>query len=317
MCRTLRANALTDLSVSIVSFRTPGPLRSCLAALATERQALDLDVTVVDNASGDGSAEMVRREFAWVKVVENHNNVGFAAAHNQVLREAHARYWLVLNSDAAPAAGSLRTLVDYMDSNQDVAVAGPKLRYPNGSVQSSRRRFPSVATLFLESTQLQRFWPDNAVLRRYYMADRPDDVPQDVEWLVGACLCVRAEAARHVGLFDERFFMYGEELDWCRRFRGAGWRISYVPAVEVVHLEGASSRLDLAARDRNFQASKLAYAARWHGWPVAAALRSYLILEYVARGFEETLKLLLGSRQAERRARLRVIGSGLRNAIRW
>lgn len=274
-------------------------------------------MTVVDNASGDGTADMVRREFAWVNLLENPSNLGFGAAHNQVLREAQGRYWLVLNSDAAPSPGSLRILIEYMDRNQEVAVAGPKLRYPDGGVQSSRRRFPTVATLFLESTQLQRFWPDNAVLRRYYMEDRSDDVPQEVDWLVGACLCVRPEAARRVGLLDERFFMYGEELDWCRRFRRAGWRISYVPAAEVVHLEGASSRLDLVARDQNFQASKLAYAAKWHGWPVAAALRSYLILEYLARGFEETLKLALGSRQAERRARLRIIGSGLRNAFRW
>ena len=308
---------MTDLSVSIVSYRTPGPLRACLTALAFERATLGLDLTVVDNASEDGSIEMVERDFAWVRVVRNTTNVGFAAAHNQVLRDAKSRYWLVLNSDAAPSPGSLGTLVEFMDANPTVAVAGPKLCYPDGSVQPSRRGFPTIATLFLESTQFQRFWPDNVVLRRYYVADRSDDQPQDVDWLVGACLCVRAHAAQQVGLLDERFFMYGEELDWCRRFRAAGWRVSYVPAAEVVHLEGASSRQDLAARDRNFQASKLAYAAKWHGPVVATTLRAYLIVEYLARGLEETFKLVWGSRQAERRARLRVIGSGLRNAIRW
>jgi GT2 family glycosyltransferase len=174
-----------------------------------------------------------------------------------------------------------------------------------------------VATLFVESTQLQRFWPNNTVLRRYYVQDRSDDEPQDVDWLVGACLCVRAAAARQIGLFDERFFMYSEELDWCRRFHAAGWRIAYVPSAEVMHMEGASSRFDLSARDRLFQASKLEYAAKWHGPVVAHALRAYLVLEYVARGLEETLKLALRSRVHERRARLRVIGSGLRSALRW
>ena len=137
-----------------------------------------------------------------------------------------------------------------------------------------------------------------------------------MDWLVGACLCVRASAAAEVGLFDESFFMYSEELDWCRRFRAAGWRVAYVPSAEVVHLEGGSSRLDLVARDRMFQASKLRYTAKWHGRWVAHALRAYLVLEYVARGMEEGLKLALGSRVPERRARLRVIGRGLRATLR-
>jgi GT2 family glycosyltransferase len=182
-------------------------------------------------------------------------------------------------------------------------------------VQSSRRRFPTLSTLFAESTQLQRIFPNNAILRRYYVQDRSNDDPQDLDWLVGACLCVRAAAARGIGLFDERFFMYSEELDWCRRFRAAGWRVAYVPTAEVIHLEGGSSRLDLAARDRLFQAGKLQYTAKWHGRPVAAALRAYLVLEYVLRAMEEALKLALGSRVEERRARLRVIGAGLRGTL--
>ena len=308
---------MTELSVSIVSYRTPGPLAACLEALAAEQQSLEMEVFVVDNASGDGSAELVEAQFPWVRLIRNARNVGFGAAHNQALVSAASRYWLILNSDAAPRPGALQTLLAFMDANPGVAVAGPKLRYQDGTVQPSRRRFPTAATLFLESTQLQRFVPTNPVLRRYYVHDRSDDDPQDVDWLVGACLCVRAAAARQVGAFDERFFMYSEELDWCRRFRAAGWRVSYVPTAEVLHLEGASSRLDLAARDRAFQASKLAYAAKWHGPLVALSLRVYLILEYVARGLEEALKLALGSRVPERRARLHIIRNGLLDALRW
>jgi N-acetylglucosaminyl-diphospho-decaprenol L-rhamnosyltransferase len=213
---------MTELSVSVVSYRTPGLLRRCLEALAAERQRVALDVTVVDNASGDGSAEMVETQFAWVKLIRNARNVGFGAAHNQALRGASGRYVLVLNSDTEVQPSALRTLVDFLDAHSRVAVAGPRLRHPDGSVQASRRRFPTPATLFFESTQLQRFWPDNAVLRRYYLADRSDDEAQVVDWLAGACLCVRRSAIQAVGLFDERFFMYSEELDWCRRFRAAG-----------------------------------------------------------------------------------------------
>ena len=307
---------MSELSVSVVSYRTRALLRACLAALAAERSSIDLEVAVVDNASDDGSADMVAEQFPWVRVVRNSRNLGFGAAHNQALRQARGRFWLVLNSDAAPVPGALRRLVDVLERDPRVAVAGPRLRYPDGTPQPSRRRFPTVATLFVESTQLQRFWPNNPVLRRYYVADRSDDEPQDVDWLVGACLCVRAAAAAEVGLFDEGFFMYSEELDWCRRFRAAGWRVAYVPSAEVMHLEGGSSRLDLVARDRLFQSSKLRYAAKWHAPWVARALRAYLLAEYVCRGVEESVKLAVGSRVAERRARLRVIGSGLRATLR-
>jgi len=305
-----------DVAISIVTFRTPGLVQSCLESLAAAGGEVSFDVTVVDNASDDGTVEIVRRAFPWVRVIANARNEGFGAAHNQALREARARYLMVLNSDATVAPGALKTLVEFMDRRPDVAVAGPRLRHPDGSVQSSRRRFPTLATLFLESTQLQRWWPDNAVLRRYYVADRSDDEEQEVDWLAGACLCVRAGAAESIGLFDERFFMYSEEVDWCRRFRAAGWRVWYLPSAEVRHHEGASSRLDLAARDQRFQASKLRYAEKWHGPGVARALRTYLVFEYVARAVEESVKIALGSRVGQRRARLAVLGAGLRSALR-
>jgi GT2 family glycosyltransferase len=303
---------LTELHVSIASYRTPDLLRQCLHALAHERTTLDLEVTVVENASGDTSADVVAAEFPWVRLISNTRNVGFGAAHNQALRDSTARHLLVLNADAVPTPGALSTLVSYLDAHPDVAVVGPLLRYPDGRVQPSRRRFPTVATLFCESTQIQRFWPDSALLRRFYMADRADDEEQDVDWLAGACLCVRARAASDVGLFDERFFLYSEEVDWCRRFRAAGWRIVFVPTAEVLHHEGASTRRDPGTSERLFQESRVRYAGKWHGPRVARALRTYLWLEWLGRGLEESIKLALGSRPTERRARLKTIGQALR-----
>ncbi len=305
-----------DLAVSIVSYRTPGLLVQCLQALASRRGALRLAVTVTDNASGDGSAALVAAQFPEVKLIRNAENLGFGRAHNRALRGAKARHLLVLNADAAPAPEALERLVAYLDAHPDVAVVGPRLRYPDGRTQPSRRRFPTAATFFCESTQLQRFFPDSGVLRRFYVADRSDDEVQDVDWLVGACLCVRGSAAAAVGLFDERFFLYSEEVDWCHRFRAAGWRVVYRPEAEVVHLEGGSSRQDLLAREIHFQASKRRYIAKWHGPRLARLFSAYLVLEYLARGAEETLKLLLGSRVAERRTRLRVIGGYLRSLAR-
>lgn len=221
-----------------------------------------------------------------------------------------------LNSDTLVRPGALTTLVGYLDQHPDVGVVGPRLFYPDGRTQPSRRRFPSPATFFLESTQLQRFWPDHPTLRQYYLSDRSDDLEQDVDWLVGACLCVRAAAAHAVGLFDERFFLYSEEIDWCRRFRAAGWRVVYLPQAEVQHVEGGSSRADLLQREATFVRSKLRYVAKWHGPLLAAALRAYYLLEYLARAAEESAKLALGSRPAERRQRLRLLAGALRQLTR-
>ncbi len=305
-----------DLAVSVVSYRTPDLLARCLQSLARERGALAIEVTVTDNASGDGSADMVAERFPWARLVRNAENVGFGRAHNRALRGCEARHLLVLNADAAVEPGALGRMVSYLDEHPDVAAVGPRLRYPDGRTQPSRRRFPTPATFFLESTQLQRFFPESAPLRRYYVADRSDAETQDVDWLVGACLCVRGSAAAQVGLFDERFFLYSEEMDWCRRLRAAGWRVVYLADAGVVHLEGGSSRQDLLARDVQFQTSKLRYVEKWHGRRLAMLLRGYLLIEYAARAVEESLKLALGSRVAERRARLRILGHMLRRAAR-
>lgn len=306
-----------DLLVSIVNYRTPDLLTRCLQALALERPVWGdtLSVTVSDNASHDGSAGAVGRQFPWVQLRINRENLGFGRAHNRVLREATARYLLILNADAEVQPGSLRKLTEFLDTHPDVAVVGPRLRYPNGDIQPSRRRFPTVATFFLESTQLQRFLPNNREVRRYALRDRPETLVQDVDWLVGAALCVRSTAARDIGLFDERYFLYSEELDWCRRFRAAGWRVVYVPTAEVQHVEGGSSQQDLVARDIQFQRAKQQYVCRWNGPLAAHMLRAYILLEYVVRGAEELLKLALGSRVVERRDRLRVIRSYLRHTL--
>ncbi len=308
---------MTDLAVSIISYRTPELLRQCLEALQRDTQAggLTVEVTVVDNASGDGSPELVEREFPWVRLIRNPRNAGFGAAHNQALRDATARHLLVLNSDARPEPHALARLVRYLDAHPDVAIVSPRLRRANGDVQASRRRFPTAATLFLESTQLQRVWPRNSVLRRFYMQDASDDEEQDVDWLSGACLCIRGSVAKTEGLFDERYFMYSEEVDLCRRYKARGWRVVYLPDAEVVHVESASADQDLVARDRMFQTSKLRYAERWHGRAVALALRLYLAVEYALRWLEESVKLAGGSRVAERRQRLRVISAGLRHVL--
>ena len=301
---------MVDVSVVIVSYNTAGLLRRCLASVGAEDCT---EVFVVDNGSTDGSRELVAAEFPAVRLLANERNVGFSRGNNQALRLASGEFVLLLNPDAELAPGALRLMADYARRHWDVGVVGPRLLYPDGQVQSSRRRFPTRGVLFVESTVLQRWVPNLGWLRRYYVADRSADECQEVDWVVGACLLVRGEVVRQVGLFDERFFMYSEELDWCRRIRLAGWRVVYLPDAMVVHHEAKSSEQNLARRNIVFNDSKCRYAAKHFGWGWALALRAFIIMSFTYQLLEEAAKLAVGHKPALRRERL----SMLRSVIAW
>ncbi|MBI4493200.1 MAG: glycosyltransferase family 2 protein [Chloroflexi bacterium] len=271
-----------------------------------------LEVIVVDNGSTDGSGELVRAAFPQVRLVANTHNRGFAAGVNQGLALARGRYLLLLNSDARLEPGSLAALVACLDNHPRVAVVGPRLLNPDGTSQSSRRRFPTLATAFLESTVLQRLWPAHPLLRRYYVLDRSDEETQAVDWLVGACLLVRQAAVEQVGPMDERFFMYSEELDWCRRFKAAGWEVVYVPRARVVHECGKSSERDVLARHIHFNESKCRYVGKHHGRLAEVALRLFLFGTFLFQLGEEGAKLALGHKPALRRGRMRTLLGVLR-----
>lgn len=295
-----------DISVIIVSWNVRDLLRRCLASLTAGSESTQADVWVVDNASHDGSAAMVRAEFPHVRLIENTANFGFTRANNQALARCQGRFILLLNPDTEVAAGALKTMAAFLDANADVGVVGPQLVFPDGAVQSSRRRFPSLATLFVESTILQRLWPQSAIIRCYYVADRPDSETQDVDWLVGACLMVRWEAVEKAGLLDERFFMYSEETDWCLRIKRHGWRVVYLPAARVIHYEARSSAQTPAAQHIYFQGSKVAYAAKHFGAVQAAALRVFLLGTYICEILIEGAKWLAGHKRALRAQRIAV-----------
>jgi GT2 family glycosyltransferase len=269
----------------------------------------------VDNASSDGSAAMVRQHFPQVRLIANESNLGFTHGNNQGIAASQGRYVLLLNPDTAVIGEAVATLLAFLEAHPDVGVVGPQLRYPDGSIQPSRRRFPTLATAFVESTVLQPLFVGSSLLRRYYVADQPDNVTQDVDWLVGACLLVRREAIEQAGPLDEGFFMYSEELDWCRRIKQAGWRIVYLPAAQVIHYEGKSSEQNLAARDLRFHSSKVRYFRKHHGpWP-AELLRLFLLGTFVWQLAVESLKWLVGHKRPLRASRvmsyLEVLRSGL------
>jgi N-acetylglucosaminyl-diphospho-decaprenol L-rhamnosyltransferase len=248
---------------------------------------------------------MVAEQFPTVRLLATSQNLGFTRGNNRALRIARGRHLLLLNPDAVLAPGALDAMVDFLDGHPDVGVVGPQLRFPDGTIQPSRHRFPSRLTAFVDGTVLQRWLNDSPLLTAFYARDRGDDELQDVDWLRGACLMVRREAAATVGLFDERFFMYSEEVDLCRRIRAAGWRIVYLPSAVVVHHEGQSSQLNPAARDNNFHDSRVSYYEKHFGRAWAIALRIAVVGHFLFLAVEESAKLLLGHRPELRRQRLR------------
>jgi N-acetylglucosaminyl-diphospho-decaprenol L-rhamnosyltransferase len=305
-----------DLSIIVVNWNVRELLRRCLESIAAGGERWGLEVVVVDNASDDGSVEMVRREFPWVRLVASPVNLGFTGGNNLGMADSRGRYLLLLNPDTEIVGDSLSRMLAYMEAHPEVGALGPKLLYPDGSVQSSRRRFPTLKTMFLESTILQQWWPENDTLQRYYILDRPDDVTQEVDWLRGACLLIRRRALEEIGPLDERFFMYFEELDWCRRCRQSGWQVVYLPAAEVIHHEGGSSSQVVAARHLYFQRSKLYYTRKWMGGQAAEVLRLFLLATYAWQWLEEGGKWLIGHRRPMRRQRMAAYGQLLRSGLK-
>jgi N-acetylglucosaminyl-diphospho-decaprenol L-rhamnosyltransferase len=305
------------LSVIIVSWNVRELLRRCLISLAPHRDAIPMQVIVVDSASGDGSAEMVAADFPWVELVASPDNVGFPAANNIGLDIARGRYLLLLNPDTEVVGEALATLIAYLEANPGVGIAGPQLLNPDGSVQSSRRRFPTLATGFFESTWLQPFAP-RRLLARYYAEDLADGETGAVDWVTGAAIMARREVVEQVGGLDPGYFMYSEELDWCRRIRDAGWRVVYLPAAQIVHHAGKSSEQAVTARHINFQRAKLRYYRQYHGSGAAWLLRLFLLASYVLQIGVEGAKGLLGHKRELRRQRVasywEVVKSGLRPA---
>jgi N-acetylglucosaminyl-diphospho-decaprenol L-rhamnosyltransferase len=306
---------MVDLSIVIVNWNVRDVLRRCLASVQAQ-SIPGSEVFVVDNASSDGSVDMLRAEFPDVLVIENEDNAGFTRANNQAIRRSTGRYVLLLNPDTEVEAGALWTMLAYMDANPQVGVVGPQLQFADGSVQSSRRRFPDLKTLFVESTILQRFSASSAIVRRYFMLDQPHDMTQEVDWVVGACLMVRRQVVEQVGLLDERFFMYSEETDWCLRIKKTGWCIVYLPLAHVIHHEARSSDQVVAAKHIHFQSSKVQYTRKHFGPAQAEALRLFLLATYVLQWLEEGLKRLVGHKRELRAQRMAVYQQVLRSGLR-
>lgn len=261
---------MQTIAVVIVNFNTSQLLQACLQSLAHASQQYALDVWVVDNGSSDDSVAMVRREFPAYHIIESAHNGGFAYANNLALRQIIAApqapaYTMILNPDTVVEAGAFDLLAGYMVAHADVGAVGPRLLLPDGSLDlACRRSFPTPEVSLWRMTGLSRLFPKSPRFGRYNMTYVDPLQTIEVDALVGACMMMPTHVVREVGLLDEAYFMYGEDLDWCYRFKQYGWRIVYVAEAVVHHVKRASSRQRPVQTIRHFYDAMRIFFRRYY-----------------------------------------------------
>jgi len=232
-----------DLSVVIPSYNTRELIEQALRTVQEASEGLRVEIFVVDNASRDGSPEMVAERFPDVELIVNEANLGFAAANNLAFRRVRGRYVLLLNSDTIVRPDTLRRLLEFLDQHPEAGAAGCKILNPDGTLQlESRRGFPTPMAALYKLAGLSRLFPRNRRFGHYNLTYLDPEQVGEVDALSGSCMMVRREVLEQVGLLDEAYFMYGEDLDWCYRMRQAGWSIYYTPDTEIIHFKGESGR---------------------------------------------------------------------------
>ena len=280
-----RRRGTRDVAISLVNTNSRELLLACLESL----EGVDAEIVVLDNASEDGSVEAVRERFPAVRVIAQPHRAGFGANHNAVIRATNSRYVYILNEDTSSADWGFGRMVAHLDANPRVAVLGPKLVYPDGRHQASAWKFPTPARAVLGL----------ATLGRAGVVQSHGDATRDVDWAMAAALLVRREALDQVGLFDEDFFIYSEEVDLQYRLRTAGWGIRYFPSVTVVHHESQFSAGIPERRINEMWRSRHRYWRKHHS-------RAGARIAALATGAQYALRGLLRFRDRDFAARMRL-----------
>lgn len=274
-------SAALDLSIVIVSWNTCDLLDACLQSVLAEATAAELaaEVFVVDNHSTDRSVEMVRRSYPGVKLIENKHNPGFAGANNQALALASGRYYLLLNPDTYVLEDGLGALVRFMDAHPEAGAAGARLLNADGSLQQSCSPEPTLTREAWRLFHLDELKPIGA----YAMDQWRADVARQVDVVQGAAMIVRAAVIEQVGLLDEGYFMYSEEVDWCTRIRRAGWQIYWTPDARIIHYGGQSARQIADAMFLQLYRGKVQYFHKHNGEAATGVYKTVLACATLAR----------------------------------
>lgn len=231
-----------DVSIIIVAWNVREPLYNCLKSVNNETKGIDFEVIYIDNASKDGSVEMVIEEFPEVKVIQNEKNEGFIKANNQGIEISKGRYVLLLNSDTIILDNAIVKTIKFADTHPEAAVVGCKVLNPDRTLQNNCFMYPSILNMFLSATYLYKIFPKSKFFGRERMTWWDFNDVREVETVCGCFSLVRKKAIRQVGLMDDMYFVYGDDPDWCYRFKQAGWKIMFTPEPKIIHYGGQTTR---------------------------------------------------------------------------
>ena len=305
-----------ELSVVIVAWNARHYLELCLESLAKAPPRRSMEVLVVDNASADDTIEMVETKFPWVKLIKSKENLGFARGNNVAIRQCQGRYIALVNPDAIVFPGCLDALADFLDRNPKVGDVGPRVFNPDMTQQSTCRRFPTLWNNFCSATHLERIFKGRRFFAGEHMFYFSHDCTLAVDVIVGCFSMIRREAFDDVGLLDEGLFMYGDDVDWCRRARNAGWEVMFYPGAQAIHDRGKTT----APFPEHFavaqQHSVLRYWTKHHSFLGVLGIRSIMLFHHLLRYVTSALYSLVHFRKGpQSRVRKRVSGACLRQLL--
>jgi GT2 family glycosyltransferase len=269
---------LYDVSIIIVSYNVGDYLKQCLESINQGLGSLKAEAWVVDNASTDGSSEMVKERFPQVKLITNKENIGFARANNIALKESAAPYVLLLNNDTIVTSAAIKKMVDIMKKNEEIGALGPRLLFEDGSIQISYGPMISFWNEAWQKFLQSRSRKKKGFIRNYI--ERRSKKSCHPHWVSAACMMLKKEAINQVGLFDEKFFMYSEDVDLCHRLRQKGWDIYYTPEVEIIHLEGKSAVTNTEKVQIEYRRSQLYFYRKYYGKWGLLLLKVYLLCKF-------------------------------------
>jgi GT2 family glycosyltransferase len=305
-----------DISVVIVGWNAKHYLELCLDSLADAPPRRSMEIIVVDNASIDGSSEMIKARFPYVRLIRSEENLGFAKGNNVAIRQCRGRYVALVNPDVIVFPGCLDALADFLDQNPKVGNVGPRVLNLDMTQQSTCRRFPTLWNNFCSATSLARAFKNSRFLAGEHMFYFPHDRTLPVDVLVGCFSMIRRETFDHVGLLDEGLFMYGDDVDWCRRCWKAGWQVVFFPGAKAIHDRGKTTAPYPVRFAVAQQRSVLYYWRKHHGFWGMMGIRGIMLFHHLVR---YALAVVAGQARAKRSAeggvRKQVSGACLRELL--
>ncbi|HKR30012.1 MAG TPA: glycosyltransferase family 2 protein [Terriglobales bacterium] len=304
-----------EISVVIVAWNAKHYLELCLNSLAEAPPKRSLEVFVLDNASSDGTAEMVETAYPWVKLIRSSENLGFSRGNNVAIRQCQGRYIALVNPDVIVFPGCLDALADFLDENPRVGDVGPRVFNPDMTQQSTCRRFPTLWNNFCSATRLETIFKGSRFFAGEHMFYFPHDRTLPVDVIVGCFSMIRREAFEEVGLLDEGLFMYGDDVDWCRRARNAGWEVVFYPGARAIHDRGKTTAPYPVRFAVAQQRSVLRYWRKHHSRVELLGIRCIMLFHHLLRYATATVSGIFKSRRTTNGVRRQVSGACLRELL--